>query len=170
MSERAYENEMEVVESFIGDPIMNDLDAEEALQNIMAAEEKIEGMKAWYEHAMEQIEKQQTAVIENEKARLRNYFEMVPHNKTKTQESYALPHGKLIMKAQQPEFERDDDQVIGWLEQGGRGFVKVKKSVDWAELKRTLKFKDGTAIDKETGEVVPGIRVIEREPIFTIGR
>ena len=34
---------------------------------------------------------------------LGEYFKTVPHKKTKTQEAYQLPSGKLILKKQEPE-------------------------------------------------------------------
>ena len=43
---------------------------------------------------------------------LRKYFEDVPHHTTKTSESYALPSGTLMLKQQEPTFERDAEKLI----------------------------------------------------------
>ena len=87
--------------------------------------------------------------------------------KTKTQLSYELPGGKLVLKAQQPEYERDEEKLVAWLKKNDLGgMVKVKETANWAELKKTLK-ADGDCMVTTDGEVVPGIKVIEREPKFT---
>lgn len=157
-------------ESSVLEPITNDLDADEALQAIREAQDKIAKMKEWYAHAMDLIEQQQNQIIENETERLRAYFGVVPHHVTKTQESYTLPSGKLMIKDQQPEFDRDDEKLIEWCEHNCEKSIKIKKTVDWAGLKAGLIFKGDKAVFKKTGEVVPGITVIERDPIFAIGK
>jgi hypothetical protein len=103
------------------------------------------------------------------KSELAGYFARVPHKSTKTQEQYALPSGKLILKQQQPEFLRNDDILLQWLKDTGRtDHVKVKESPDWAGLKKKLSIQDDKAYDPETGEVVPGVSVQQRPPVFNV--
>ena len=99
---------------------------------------------------------------------LQHYFDTVPHKITKTTESYPLPSGKLVFKAQAPEYERDEEKVIEWLKQtNGTEFIKVKESLDWAGLKKTVTVLEDKVIT-EDGEVVPGIKAIQRDPVFTV--
>ena len=153
----------DVVVGFVGKPIMNDDEADEALRLIAEKEaSKAQLMK---------IKAQNQYVIDNEKARLRNYFESVPHKVSKTQESYELPSGKLIWKDRDPDFERQDDKVLEWLKNNGKSdLIKVKEELKWAGLKKELIFNNGEAFLKETGEKVPGITAIERDREFTIGK
>ena len=105
------------------------------------------------------------------------YFQTVPHRKTKTQESYSFPGGKLYLKKQNPEYRRDEKTVIAWLkENGGEQFVKVKEELDWSALKDASGVVDGKLIAgekvNEDGEiipiVVPGVEIIEREAKFVV--
>ncbi|MDO6353978.1 host-nuclease inhibitor Gam family protein [Caloramator sp. CAR-1] len=101
-------------------------------------------------------------------AKLREYFETVQAKETKTQKSYTLPSGKLVLKYQQPEFKRDEDTLLNWVENNKPQYVKIKKSVDWSSLKKTVKVVNGMVIDSETGEVIEGVTVEEREPKFIV--
>lgn len=86
---------------------------------------------------------------------------------TKTQTSYNLPHGKLVMKRQTPEIVRDDDAIVEWCEKNAPEYVKVKKSPDWAGLKKTL-VVDGDKMVTEDAEIVPGITLTARPDVFTV--
>ena len=82
----------------------------------------------------------------------------------------SLPYGKIVFKKQQPLYERNEELV---LKQVDEKYVKVKKSLDWANLKKTLEFKkDETnrtiAVDTETGEVIEGITVTDRPDKFEV--
>jgi phage host-nuclease inhibitor protein Gam len=99
---------------------------------------------------------------------LADYFESVPHKQTKTQESYTLPGGKLILKTQNPEYKRDDKTVIEWLKQNNGGeFIKVTESLAWADLKAKTAVLNGKLFS-EDGEEIPGVEIIEREPKFIV--
>ena len=95
------------------------------------------------------------------------FFESVPHKKTKTQEYYQHPYGKLVLKKQAPEFKRDDKAVIDWLKQNnGTEYVKTVESLDWANLKKDTTVVGNTIVNAD-GEIIPGVEVIEREDKFT---
>ena len=100
---------------------------------------------------------------------LYTYFGMVEHKKTKTQETYKLPSGTLRLKAQEPQYERKDDAIIAWA-QGQKldNLVKEKPVLDWKELKGGIAINGEDAIYTATGEIVPGIKVIPRDPKFVV--
>lgn len=80
-----------------------------------------------------------------------------------------LPHGTLQMRAQQPEFIRDDEQIREWVEANRKPYLIPQPArLDWAGLKQDLSVVDNFAIDKETGEPVPGITVEHRPPKFSV--
>ena len=156
---------------FRGEPIINDTEAEEAIKAYREAEEQIAIMEAWYEHQLKTIKDQQGAIMKNEKARLQEYFSRVPHHKTKTTESYTLPHGKLVFKALQPDYRRNEEELTRWATEAGHDqYLKTSVSFRWNELKKNLVELDDKVIDAATGEVVPGVSIIDRGWDFSIGK
>ena len=96
------------------------------------------------------------------------FFQTVEHHKTKTQESWSIPAGKLIMKKQAPEFKRDDKTVIDWLKANkGEQYVKTVESLDWATLKKDTTVVGGQIVTAD-GEFIPGVEVVEREDKFVV--
>lgn len=96
------------------------------------------------------------------------FFQTVEHKKTKTQESWSIPAGKLVLKKQAPEYKRDDKAVIEWLKNNNASqFVKVEEKLDWAGLKSETTVVGNTIVNQD-GEIIPGVEVIEREPKFSV--
>ena len=147
----------------------DDRKAEWCLEKIREAENEKEKWRAYYADRLEKICREQDATIERMRGYLQAYFDTVPHKATKTQESYQLPSGKLVWKQQAPEYEKDEALILAWLKANGEEqYVKVKEAVDWAELKKRLEICGEQAAFTETGEIVPGIIVAEREPVFKV--
>ena len=151
-----------------GFEIDTDEKAKWALDKIREARKDRDFWVSWYEDKINHIKEQtdfNTMVLER---KLMEYFQTVPHKKTKTQESYPLPGGKLIMKIQNPEYKRDDKTVIEWLKANKKAdYVKVKEELDWASLKAATASFEGHIVT-EDGEIIPGIEVVDREPKFTV--
>lgn len=152
----------------------DDQKAEWCLGKIREAREE---MMKWIEFYVAQTDKVKAkceARIAFFEGLLKPYFYSVPHKQTKTQSSYQLPGGKLVMKAQEPAYERDDEQLLAWLHESRReDFVKVKESVDWSGLKKSLEGAEGLTVDNgqvitPDGEIVPGITAIERPNVFKV--
>lgn len=160
MSELAREDEFFTVD--------DDLKAEWCMAKIKEAEDQKSFWKDYYEMQYQKVCDTCDLTIHNMEAMLRGFFDSVPHKVTKTQEIYPLPSGKLVFKAQEPEYERDDNAVLAWLKENGGGqYVKTKEALDWAGLKKTLTVCGETVAD-ENGAIIPGIRAVEREPIFKV--
>lgn len=75
--------------------------------------------------------------------------------------SYKLPFGTLQMRKKPAKLERDDEKLMELARP--LGLVKVKESLDWAELKKQLVIDGYKVVNKETGELVEGITVVEAE-------
>lgn len=85
------------------------------------------------------------------------------------QKTIKLPYGQLQMRAQQPEYIRDEAKLRPWLEQNMPQFlVPQAPKLDWASLKKSIIDAGDIALDPETGEHIPGIQVEQREPKFTV--
>lgn len=154
--------------------IKTDLDADWALDKIreeqaeyhrfeMVVNEKIEQLEASLQKKKEQSDRS----VDFFTAKLKEYFDTVPHKTTKTQETYGLPSGKLVLKKQNPKFVMDDEQLTAWVEKNAPECLKIKKSTDWAGLKKAIKVAGDKAVDKN-GEIVPGITVQERKSEFKV--
>ena len=148
--------------------VFDDASAEYLMRRIAEANEQYDRMESWYKHQLEKAKKIRDDTVALAEMSLRAYLDMVPVKKTKTQVSYEFPGGKLVLKAQGPEYERDDAALVPWLKENGLGdLVKVKETANWAELKKGLKESpDGTAMVTADGEIVPGVKVTQREPEF----
>ena len=150
--------------------VTDDAAAEWCMKKIKEAEADRAMWKAHYEAQMEKVNKAADESIAYFTAKLEEYFANVPHKATKTQESYTLPGGKLIRKKQQPKFETDDEALVPWLEENFMGqLVKVKKSADWAALKKVVSVTpDGEHVATDEGEIIPGVTVTQRPDVFKV--
>ncbi|SKB01148.1 Bacteriophage Mu Gam like protein [Caloramator quimbayensis] len=159
-------------EGFIVD---NDLKADWCIEKIkeahaeynryeMVIKAKIEQLNAALKKAQEKRDSEENFF----KYKLYKYFKTVKTKDTKTQKVYSLPSGKLIEKMQQPEYIKDEEKLLEWAEKNCPENIKIKKSVDWAILKKNIEMINGLAINKNTGEVIEGITIQEREPKFIV--
>ena len=147
----------------------NDQKAEWAARKIREARQDTQKWTEYYERQLSAIRRANEDTEAYFAALLADYFDTVPHKATKTQESYSLPSCKLVLKAQQPEFNRDEAVLCDYLDKKGwDDLVKITRRVDWAALKKMLKvMEDGTCVDAD-GEVVEGVQAFSRQPEFKI--
>jgi len=136
----------------------------EYAQKEMVVREKIRQLQEWLEKEREKRDR----TVNFFTAKLQEYFETAPKRKTKTQEVLELPTGTLRRKYPAPEFVRDDEKLLNWLkERNLNEYVKVKEYPDWANLKKVIKVAGEQVMD-EKGEIVDGVRVVERPPVFEV--
>lgn len=150
--------------------VTDDKAAQWCMQKIREAETDRAMWKAHYEAQMEKVNKAADESVAYFTAKLEEYFACVPHKATKTQESYSLPGGKLLRKKQQPKFDIDDEALVSWLDDNMMGpLVKVKKTADWAELKKICSITpDGEHVATDEGEIIPGVTVTQRPDVFKV--
>lgn len=129
-------------------------------------QDKIADLKA----KLDQATAEEQNLIERRNGHLANYFDTIDptlKRKTKTQEQYRLPSGKIIKKYPSPEFVRTDDQLLAWIKANNRlDLVEISERPKWAELKKQVAIAGGQAIWTETGEVVAGVKVVDRPPVL----
>ncbi|MBO7669707.1 MAG: host-nuclease inhibitor Gam family protein [Oscillospiraceae bacterium] len=105
------------------------------------------------------------------RAHLRAYFEAhgERHKVTKAgTRKYALISGTLVLKAQQPDIERDEDALIAWAALNEPELVRTEKHVAWGELKKRCHAEGTSMVLDETGEVLPGVTVTPKAPVFQV--
>lgn len=168
MSEFAKVLEPEEQEEQKGWVVMDDAQAEWCIQKIIELNRDDEKWEAHFANQLAKMKESNASDRAFFESKLREYFAKVPHKATKTQESYQLPGGKLVMKKQEPEYDRNDEEVMKWAKDNGLPeLVKTKESLDWAGLKKKFTVV-GDSVVTEDGEIIPGIKVVPREEIFKV--
>ncbi len=148
--------------------ILDDASADMMVRRIKDAEGEYDRMESWYKQQLKRIREKRDATVAWAKGCLRAYFDLVPKKTTKTQQSYQTPSGKMLLKQPGPEFDVDDEIAVPWLKANGlERFIRTKETVNWVELKKTVTVT-GAGVATEDGEVIPGIKVTEREPEFNV--
>lgn len=149
--------------------VTNDQTAEWAVKKMREAAEDTKRWTEYYDKQLSAIRRANEDTIQRMTAYLADYFDAVPHRKSKTQESYQLPSCKLVRKAQQPEYVRDEEALCRYLDTAGReDLIKITRRADWAAIKKTITvMSDGTCVD-EDGTVVEGVQAFPRAPVFAI--
>ena len=153
--------------------ITDDLMADWAVEKINAARAERDRLVSLVQEKIEQLEEKRKLYIVNFeentsylRSKLMEYFSTVKTQDTKTMKKYKLVSGTLILKKQQPMYERDEAKLLTWAEQTVPELVKVKKEVSWADLKKQADVSgDKLLLD---GEIIPGVTVVEREDVFEV--
>lgn len=131
---------------------------------IAVCEEKIQEYQEKIEKFKKQYENNTSYLI----SCLNQYFNTVEKKKTKTQETYQLPSGKLKLKYPSPEIKRDNEKLLKWLKNNKMTyFVDIKESPKWGELKKTISLA-GDKYVTEDGEIVEGVTAVDRPPVFEV--
>lgn len=159
------ENEQEERAGFVID---NDQKADWAVRRIAELEADTQKWKDYYKVQSERVAQSNQQSIDYFTSLLESYFETVPHKATKTSEKYKLPSGVLVRKAQAPEYERDDAQIIAWCAENAPSCVENVPKLKWTALKGLITENNGQAVEELTGEVIPGIKIIPRDPVFAV--
>jgi hypothetical protein len=90
---------------------------------------------------------------------LEDYFRALREADPKLK-TLSLPHGKLKVRAQQPEYVIDERELIPWLKENNvPGALVLKETVSKAAIKSYV---------KDTGEVPIGVEIIDRPDKFSV--
>ena len=173
---RVNENDFSGLEEIV---VLDDASAEMVIAQLRDAENQYERMDAWYKQQTKKLKEIRDRTRIWAETCLRPYFDMVPTTGKKIR-SYETLGGVMKLSKQDPEYEVNDAELIPWLEANGKtDFIAVKKEARWGDLKETLKDEkkqvrtvqadDGTLrVVTADGEIIPGIKAIQREDKFSI--
>jgi phage host-nuclease inhibitor protein Gam len=135
----------------------------EMAENQAIADKEIERIKAWLEEVNGGLQKD----AEYFEGLLQAYHRKVLEENPKAK-SIKLPYGTLKARKQEPDYIRDEEKLLIWTKANRPDAVKVKESVDWSSLKRTIvSTENGVAVD-ENGQVIDGITVVDRGIKFSV--
>lgn len=148
----------------------NDDQANWCLEKISEARAEIMDAKAFYEAKKKQLDQWLENTIapynrdcEHFEALLAGYAEEALTGKKKR--TISLPGGKFGFRKVPAKIDRDDAALLEFAETSAPEYVKIKKSVDWAGLKKTCK-TDGDHMVTADGEIVPGVTVTAQPDKF----
>lgn len=159
-----------------GFKIDSDVKAEWALKKIKVEQDEFKRLKNVCEAMIKSYEDQIKSAESNLnkstswiKSQLLLYFTTVKSKETKTQKTYQLPSGRLVLKMREPEIKRNDQELIAWVKLNGgqEDFISVKETLNWAGLKKCLNQTE-SGFTTDDGEIVPGIELIPKDPEFKV--
>lgn len=150
--------------------IENDQDADWAVKKIQSAKAELDRWTRYYTGLIDKVSNSTENTVSFMTARLREYFDKVPHKETKTTEKYPLPSGELILKKPKAVWNHDDETLLDWMKKNGFSeFVKVTEKPDWAGFKKRLtEDSNGVICDSETGLVCDVVKSEMSEPNFEV--
>jgi hypothetical protein len=127
--------------------------------------EKIERIKMWGEEAKKEYQEKQVHYANHLEMYMREEVKRQLEAGKKPKKTIKLPYGSISLKKQQPEYLRDELQLIEYAREND--LVKVKEEVNWAELKKQCQVHEGVLIDSNR-QIVPGVEVVERSEKFEL--
>ena len=125
--------------------IDTDLKADWALKIIQKERQEVERLCKTIDEEIEVLKLKKQRIVDSLdnktgflQGKLFEYFRTVESKELKTCYKYKLPSGDLIYNKETVKYERDDEKIIQWLtDHNHMDYIKVKPSVNWAELKKT---------------------------------
>lgn len=125
--------------------IDTDTKADWALKIIQKERQEVERLTKTIDEEIEMLKLKKQRItdgLENKigflQSKLFEYFNTVEPKELKTCYKYKLPSGELVYNKETVKYERDDEKIIQWLtDHNHMDYIKIKPSVDWAELKKT---------------------------------
>jgi hypothetical protein len=82
--------------------------------------------------------------------------------------THKLPFGKLQFRSKRPKWNYDNEKLLDFVKSSYKEFVKVKESVDKRKLKQKTEVVGHKVVVKNTGEIVEGVEVVERDEEFKV--
>lgn len=145
--------------------ITDDGAADWALRQVKDADDEYQRLAAHFQRQTASAAAKRDRTRQYFSAKLLDYFATLPVRKTKTQDAYDLPSGKLVLKRQQPKIEQDKPTLGAWMHENGLP-TRTEYVPQWNELKPLTHIEGESVVLTETGEIIPGIKAIERPDEF----
>ena len=123
-----------------------------------------EFLKEQYEEKKYELEQKK----DKQQSYLRELFEQVPQNETKTQRKVKLLSGDVVVKKSKLDFQKDSDELLKWAKKNNREDLISRKetlSFRWADFIKDLLTTPNGIVEVATGELldIPGLEVIQTE-------
>ena len=137
---------------------------DEKEKNISLANAEIEKIEEWLNSMNDQVQQS----IDYFQSLLAEYAMEQRKNNPKFK-SLKLPNGRIGFRKQQPKWNYDNDKLIEVLKTSKRtDLIRIKEELDKAAIKKAFVVADDKVINPDTGEVVEGIAIEQREDAFNV--
>lgn len=137
---------------------------DEKEKNVSLANAEIEKIEEWLNATNDQVQQS----IDYFQSLLAEYAMEQRKNDPKFK-SLKLPNGRIGFRKQQPKWEYDNEKVIEALKASERDdLIRVKEEPDKSAIKKAFKVAENKVINPDTGEVVEGITIEQREDAFSV--
>jgi len=134
-----------------------------AKSQIEKIQEEIDEIEHWLEKENEKIQNN----IDFMKSKLKNYaYDLKDDNPDL--KTHNLPFGALKFRKRRAKWNYDDDKLLEFAESNLQEAVKIKKKVDKRKLKKKAEVVGEKAVLEDTGEVIDGIKVVQRPEKFKV--
>lgn len=161
------QEELKEIEELEGFKITNIDEANWAFRKIRALKEEVKETNLLADKEIERInswrEKETKASIDNIEyfeGLLTEYYMKLRNENPKAKLN--TPYGKVTSRKSKKWNYQNEEEILKYLKENEYSdLIRVKEDINKAELKKV--FKDG--VNKETGEVLPGVEIKEEESI-----
>lgn len=136
----------------------------ECKENILKKEELAKAEKERIEEWLKNETKSDLASIEYFNGLLVEYYKELKQKDPKAKIS--TPYGKVTSRKNKKWNYGNEEILLKYLNSNGyKNLIRTKQEINKTALKESFLIKDGIVLDKNTGEVIPEISVIEEENI-----
>lgn len=89
------------------------------------------------------------------------------HERDERKRSVSLPHGRIRLRQQQPEYAYRDEEVLAFLKKSAPDLIQTVETYNKSNIKAFIKkhceiTPDGVPVMATTGEIMSGVKVTER--------
>ena len=134
-----------------------------AKSQIEKIQDEIDEINHWLDKENDKIQNN----IDFMKTKLKNYAFTLKEDNPDLK-THSLPFGALKFRKRRPKWNYDDDKLLQFAESNLQEAVKVKKRVDKRKLKKKADVAGNKAVLKDTGEIIEGVKIINRPEKFKI--
>lgn len=139
-------------------------------KNEKLAESQIEEIQKEIDEIAEWLDKENGKIqdnIEFLKNKLKNYaFDLKEDNPDL--KTHNLPFGALKFRKQRPKWKYNDDKLKEFVEENLKEALKIKNKVSKRKLKKKAEVAGNKAVIKDTGEVIEGVKIVDRPEKFKV--
>ncbi|MFW6030815.1 MAG: host-nuclease inhibitor Gam family protein [Halanaerobiales bacterium] len=83
--------------------------------------------------------------------------------------TYKLPFGNLQYRKQRPEWNYNEKKLLESCKSAGmKNVIKIEEKINKTKFKKMVTVSGHNAVYKETGEIVEGVKIIERPELFSV--
>jgi hypothetical protein len=147
--------------------VVDDIDkANWCFRKIRALKAKVNDTKALAAQERERIDNWEKSESKSSEESIGYFESLLSEYFTKLRQvdpkaKVSTPYGKISSRKSTKWNYTNEEELLKYLKENSSDLIKIKEEINKAELKK--KYKDG--IDKETGEILPGVEIYKEENI-----